>query len=272
MRARFARILLVVSRAACLLLLLASCPRTAAAQDDCAERAASATVDDAVRAYEEADFETANALFDQLVLGADLTRADLVRVYATRALLRFGDSDAEGMLHDLTALASLEPDYELGPRAPPPVHAAFDAARGAPALALDVTIEATPLGAHVLAHASGDRADIVRAVVVAARTGDGRFRESTDGTVTLTQAGDVVEYYARIVGPGGATLASLGSREAPQMQRLAPFEAHDDTLAIVLGTSGAALAVAALVVTLVLVLAPSGTNEVVGPTFQIPSM
>jgi len=255
-----------------LMLLLVSLPARALAQDDCVEHAQHVSVDDAVRAYEEADFETASSLFDQLVLGADLSRADLVRVYATRALLRFGDSDAEGMQHDLTALASLEPDYELGPRAPPPVHAAFDAARNAPALDLDVVIEPTPLGVHVTARALGDRADIVRAVVVGARTRDGRFRESTDGTVTVTQPGEEIEYYARIVGPGGATLATLGSREAPQTRRVEPFRQQDDTLAIVLGASGAALAVAAIVVILVLVLGPSGTTEVTGPTFQIPSL
>jgi len=255
-----------------LLMLLVSLPGAARAQDGCAESSQRASVDEAVRAYEEADFERANALFDQLVLGADLSRADLVRVYATRALLRFGDSDAEGMLHDLTALASLEPDYELGPRAPPPVHAAFDAARDAPALDLDVVIEPTPLGVHVTARALGDRADIVRAVVVGARSRDGRWRESTDGTVTITQPDEEIEYYARIVGPGGATLANLGTHELPQTRRVEPFRQQDDTLAIVLGTSGAALAAAAVVVILVLVLGTSGTTEVSGPTFQIPAL
>lgn len=242
------------------------------AQTDCVERVADASVDDAVHAYEEADFERANALFDQLILGADLSRSDLVRVYATRALLRFGDGDGEGMLHDLTALASLEPSYDLGPRAPPPVHAAFDRVRGE-ALDVAISVEPTPLGVHVVARATADRAAITRAVVVGVRTRGGSFRESTDGSVTLTQPGDEIEYYARVVGPGGATLVERGSREQPQVERVVPFEAHDDTLAIALGATGGALAVAAIVVTIVvLTLVPTGSDQVIGPTFQIPSM
>ena len=249
------------------------CTTSAEAQVDCAARAPG-TVDDAVRAYEEADFETAYALFDSLILGADLTRADLIRVYATRALLRFADGDSEGMLRDLAALASLEPEYQLGPRAPPPVHEAFDGLRGgAAALALEVRIVPTPLGARIETSATGDRADIVRAIVVGARATGGTFRESTDGTISVTEPSETIEYYARIVGPGGATLAERGDREHPHIERVAAFAARDDTVAIVLGTSGAVLAVAAaVVITVVLTTGAAGTDQVIGPTFDLPSM
>lgn len=249
-----------------LLVVLSLAPRIASAQ--CGE-AGSASVDEAVAAYEEADFERAYALFDQLILGTSLSRSDLVRVYATRALLRFADGDSEGMLRDLTALASLEPAYELGPRAPPPVHEAFDRLRGA-ALDLEVAIEPLAVGARLSALVVGDRADIVRAVVVGARAPGGRFRESTDGTISIAEAAGELEYYARVVGPGGATLAVRGEREAPQVERFAP-RSNDDTLAIVLGTTGAALAVGAGILVAVL-LTTSGptTNEIVGPRFEIP--
>lgn len=249
------------------IVVLSLAPLPAAAQA-CGDGSA-ASVDEAVAAYEEADFERAYALFDQLILGTQLSRSDLVRVYATRALLRFADGDSEGMLRDLTALASLEPAYELGPRAPPPVHEAFDRLRGA-ALDLEVVIEPLAVGARVSARVIGDRADIVRAVVVGVRVPGGRFRESTDGTISIAEASGELEYYARVVGPGGATLAVRGERDAPQLERFAP-RSSDDTLAIVLGTSGAALAIGAGVLLAVLFTsAGPTTNEVIGPRFEIP--
>lgn len=232
-------------------------------------------LDRGVALYEAADLEGALATLERAERGEDLTRSDLIRLLATRALVLFALDRSEPMLADLTALASLAPEHDLGDRAPPAVREAFDRARARVREPLSVRAVAHPLaaGVRVSAEVRGDRGALVRAVRVRARAPGGSFRAGRDAVVLPTLA-DAVEVVVEVVGPGGAVLASDGADDAPRrltvargVDSRATDQRRDPALAVGLA-AGAAVLVAAAVV-LALVLAGGGRDTVlVGPSLE----
>jgi len=244
-----------------------------------AEAAAQSAVDRGVASYEAGEFEAALQAFAEAEEGDSLRRDELVRLLSTRALLYFAEDRSEAMLRDLRALASLEPQYDLGPRAPPAVREAFDRARAraAEGLRLDVRARSSDDGVQVTARPAGDGAGLVRSIELSVRPPEGSWQRSRSGEVTLAVTGlDWVEYAAAALGPGQAVLVRRGTETLPQRLVLRPSDAGgsgdggpDLGLLLGLGLGGAAL-VAAVVVVAVVVAAGSGGDRLAPPQIEWP--
>jgi len=235
-------------------------------------------IDRGVELYEQADFEGALAALGEAEASGELERAALVRLLAVRALVDFALNRPEALERDLLMLASLEPGYDLGVRAPPAVRRSFERLRegGDGLLRVVLAVEPMPGGARVVASVHGDRAGMTRRVELAARAPSGEWRRGEDGSVVLPVAsGGEVEAWARAVGPGGAVLATAGSEEAPRRLSVpaavpeggaatggdAAGSGGDTWLWIGVGAGSAVLAAA--VVALVIVLGGSGDGQTV---------
>lgn len=83
-------------------------------------------VDEAIEAYEEADFESALEAFQEAASNADLSVEELLQLFEMRALVHHALQDEEAMRQDLQRLIAVRPSYRLGRLAPPPVREAFD--------------------------------------------------------------------------------------------------------------------------------------------------
>lgn len=227
-------------------------------------------LDEGVRRYEEADFDGALAALERAEASGELERPDLLRLLATRALVFHALDRSEEMHRALSALLSIEPDYELGPRAPPGVRRAADRVRRElhGPIELRARVEAAPGGVRLVVRERNDIAGLVDRIDVAARTeGSSRWRTSRDGSVVLSTSRDpVVEYHATAIGPGGTALVRLGTPDDPQRIRAAGAgepDARGDATPWGWIAAGAVVAVAAGVVIAVLVSSSSQSSGAV---------
>jgi hypothetical protein len=255
------------------LVALVSLPSLASAQG--AEH-----IDEGVRLYEEADLTGALEALSRAEEGP-LDRSELLRLLLTRALVRFGLGEFGPLERDLLAIATIEPDYDLGVRAPPPLQNAFARAkeRVTAPLGLSVELEGMAGGVRLEAVTTGDRAGVVERVVIAARpAGQGEFSRGDGGTLTLpVSAGGEVELYAEAIGPGGAVLATDGTSEEPRRAAVpAPVAAGGGSavdsgpnVPLLVGvTVGAAVVVAAVIVAIVLATSGGGGTRPQGPIVE----
>lgn len=173
-------------------------------------------VDEGVRHYENADFPRAIQAFARAEAASDLQRADVVELLVRRALVHFAMNAEARMREDLRRLATLEPNHVLGAETPPAVRAAFESVRRdlEGRIALRVESHAIPDGVHLAVEVTGDAAGLVRSVRLGARSPGGEWTEREGNEIDVPAA--EVEYYAEAIGPGGAVLASDGSRDAPR--------------------------------------------------------
>jgi len=164
----------------------------------------------------EAEFEEALVLFDRAEAGVDLSRADLVRLVSARCLVRFAMDDGDGLSRDLTALASLAPDHRWGAEAPPEITSGFRAARRASTGPIEVLISHRPVASGVWLDAvvAHDDANLVREVRLFSRTHEGAYRRAAPGPRAVPP-GVALQYYAELIGPGGAVIANVASPTAP---------------------------------------------------------
>jgi len=176
-------------------------------------------VERGVERYYHADMRAAERSFRQATEASDLTRDDLVQLLLYRALVRFAASDWTSVDADLRALASLDPQRSLPPEAPPPVVERWDRVRRTitEPLSVDVRATAVPEGAVLRAEAHGDVGGLVRAVRIHARVASRAW--STDNgpeAHVAAPSGSRLAYYAEAIGPGGAVVATVGTRATPR--------------------------------------------------------
>jgi hypothetical protein len=237
-----------------------------------AQTEGAAAIDESVRLYEDADLEGALAAIERAERGP-LDKTALLRLLATRVLIRFGLGMFEPLERDLLAIATIAPDYDLGIRAPPPIQQAFERARSrvtAP-LALRLEIHAGATGAEVGAATVGDRASVVRRIEIAARpAGASAWRRGEGRVVLAVEPGDAIEAYARALGPGGAELAVDGSEDSPRRlvaSALDETDGGESWLPWLLAGAGV-LAIGAAVVLTLLVVGGSDTTRPRGPVLE----
>lgn len=230
-------------------------------------------LDEGVRLYEQAELQAALAALERAAEGT-LERADVVRLLATRALVRFALGFFEPLERDLLAIATLEPDYQLGMRAPPPLHAAYERLQGqiSGPLRVRIELEALEAGVRLTARTEGDAANVVERVELSARRVGGEWQRGRDGNLVLpVLSGERVELYAEAIGPGSAVLASDGTANAPRTETVPPFRrdqpepAGMSTGAKVGIAAGAAAIVAAVVIVAILVAGGAEGTRPQGP-------
>ncbi|MEM9188190.1 MAG: hypothetical protein AAGF12_03395 [Myxococcota bacterium] len=205
-----------------------------------------------------AQFRDALEAFNRAETDGDLTREDVIAIYDARCLIYRATRRAE-LQRAITALGSLEPTHRFPAEAPPELQALFDAeVHTGLFIELDVTpsLETVTVDARVANDVAGLVSEVVRYVDL----GDGTFREVQERE--LRPEGRTVRYFVEAFGPGGAVLASAGSRDAPEIARLhlaplqsAPDEEEGPSPWIFVGI-GAGVAVAAAVLITVLLVVP----------------
>jgi hypothetical protein len=236
-------------------------------------------VDEGRRELRRAQFDAALALFDRAEQRDDMTREDAIDLYDARALAHLALDDAPALRRDLSALAALDPEHRFGREAPPELQEAFSqtvrASEGP--LALEGRTRGLPGAIEVEVTAMSDPG-IVQEVRVFVRVGGGSWRRLT-GQSQSAGEGQTLDYYAEAVGPGGAVLATLGTREEPRPSEpaLAPGSPQPIRAGggggggggggpspwLFVGIGAAVAAVAALVVVIVVLVTgsqPAGTQ------------
>lgn len=179
---------------------------------------ASDELDLAESLLDEALFDEAVALFDEAEARGDLSKENLIRLFAGRAVAHFANRRSERMEIDLRRLAAISSHDPFPASAPPPVVEAFARALAARQGPLDVDVDARLVegAARFEVRVDNDPGDLVRAVVVHVRA------EDTGPWVTLAEApyryettATTVSYRAELRGPGGSVLARVGTAVSP---------------------------------------------------------
>lgn len=224
-------------------------------------------LDQAAARVEEADFDAAARLLDAAEDGSDLSRADVVRLYASRAAVGLALGRMDAMARDLARLDALEPHYELDAAARPELRDGL-AACPHEALRLDLRFEALPGSARIVSAVAGDPGGLAREVHLRARVaGAAAWTEQTGDTLTVSATGAEVEYWGEVLGPGGAVLVTVGSAAAPLTARAgdaasAPVsEARGGTNWLWVGLGVGAGVVAIAVVVVLVVLLSGGSSD-----------
>lgn len=208
-------------RAACsrvLALALVISSATAAAQD------ATSRLAEAESAYREGRFDEARQLVDRVASGDELETLDEVRqLLVLRVQINAAMRDRDAVTADLRRLAQLDPEWAPPEAIPPEIRQELSALAGTiEPVRLEVTHEEVFGGVVVRAEASGTGSGLTRGVRMYARTPGGEWL-AHDGDILRvpTPPGRVIEYYAEVVGPGGATVVTAGSSDEPFHARAA---------------------------------------------------
>lgn len=235
--------------AASLAILLAS-PAAARAQSP---------VDDGWRRMQEADFEGAAHAFDDAEAGT-LTRAELVRTLEGRAHVHYALGEEAALAAALARLAAMAPEHRFAAEAPPELVERFRELAGRRRLALEVALVEGEAEARLEARASGDPGGLVRHVRVAARVDDGPWVEAEDEPLTIPiDPARALAWYGEAIGPGGAIVASDGSRAAPHRRGAAASGGEPPWGWIGLG-AGAAVIAGVVIAVVVVATQPADTQ------------
>lgn len=241
-------------------------------------------VDEGRQRYRSADFRGALEAFARADTATDLTSEDLALLLETRALVHLAMDNHQEFETDLARLASIDPNHRFDDDLPPEVRQTFARVRSRSAGRLAVTVDAQsrPDGVVLEASARNDPGALVREVRVYGRAGGGAWEHESDRPLVLpVDRGARVEYYAVAIGPGGATLAEMGSAERPLRSIAgiedtgaapAPQPTEDDDSGGGVATwlwIGAGVLVVAATVVLVVVLT-SGESDVTQPSAPMP--
>jgi hypothetical protein len=183
-------------------------PEHARANDD---------LDSAIEHAEDADFDAALASFDAAIASGTLTRDELIVLLSQRALVWHAVGNDNALGRDLSLLAMLAPDRELGRAAPPPLVARWHELRATQGAALSVHGSCGPSasGTQLAAQVEGLRDAELGQVFIHTRRPGGEWVQKQAASVDIPSGDDGVEYYIRVLGPGGVDLASEGSEDAP---------------------------------------------------------
>ena len=187
-------------------------------------------IEQAEERYAQADFDGALDLLAEAEAADDLERADVVDLLVTRALVNLGAGEAEAYEDSLRQLATLEPDYRMGPQFPPHVREQFETIREE-SRPLELTASAEVIAGAVRVQTQlSDPGNLVRRLRIGGRDGStGPFQvESGRELEVPAAAGATVQWYAEAIGPGGAVVARVGSPDEPRTESI-----HAD-----LGTEG----------------------------------
>jgi hypothetical protein len=175
-------------------------------------------LEDARRAYEDAEFQRALELLEDAEWNAALDRESLVLLLETRALAARALGDTALTRSTLQALASIDPQHAFGPEVPPELVAAFTQERSELRGPVRVVgrVEASVSGLRVVADVEGDVAGLVREVRVYGRADADAVRDAPGALDVPVPPGARVEWWAEALGAGGAVLARDGSRASPR--------------------------------------------------------
>lgn len=186
---------------------------------------AHAQLDRAASAADSGRFEEAVMLLTSLIEGERLSREDLVQALERRVLVYYALRRHRPLRRDLDFLLAMEPAMDFGSSAPPDLAATIEERRRV-SQQLEVSAHVEDLHGEVRVVARGHFVveGFALHTLVGARSPDGEFRLSHDAEVRYRPppGGGRVEYFAAVIGPGGAVLVGDGSQTAPKVHQLPP--------------------------------------------------
>jgi hypothetical protein len=176
-------------------------------------------IDGARAALQDARFSEALVALERAEASGTLSREDLVLLYELEALAHRGLDDAERVESSLRRLAVLDRRHEFLPESPPAMRRQFEAIAARAPWSPVVDVRQVPAGDAIELRAvvRADPLRLERAVRLYTRVGQGAYEltENAPARVSLSP-GRTIEFYAELIGPGGAVIASDGSALAPR--------------------------------------------------------
>lgn len=176
------------------------------------------TVDEARRAYDSAQHARSLELLDQAEASTDLTREDLAELLLLRAMVHRAQRQMDLAEVDLLRLANLDPERQLGRTVHPSLRRLFETVRERVPGPVRLEVAADRMGGMVRLRVSvtDDVAALTQAFRLYGRPAGGAWRDTDASTLEVSaRPSQAVEYYAEAIGPGGAVIASHGTRGEP---------------------------------------------------------
>ncbi len=251
-----------------------------------AEAQAHPLVEAGITQVSDAAFEEALSSFDSAWNGSGLTREDVIALLANRAVANFALRASAAVDRDLGFLAAIDRTYAFAPHVPPPMRDRFEQIRkqtGQPSLSVLTRFGLGRASIELEVHEMPR--ELIREARMFARPVGGAFVVSSAGSLELANPQEhAIEWYAEVVGPGGAVLLKEGEADAPRRALHAPALAAPSAPAArpasaqpeansrawrwwAIGGSTAAAAVATTVAVL-LVREPAQTTQVSSPVLK----
>ncbi len=171
-----------------------------------------------IAAYEEGDFDEAEAAFGRAMSSGVLSRDDYVLVLAHRLLIAQARGDSERVETLALRLASLDPDALVSAMSPQ-LEEVMERARARADGIVRLEIEHTSgeEGLEVNARVRGDLGALVEEVRLQGRVDGGPWIQGEGGTLLVPEAeAGEVEVVAEAIGPAGVVLAQVGTQDAPE--------------------------------------------------------
>ena len=175
-------------------------------------------IDEARAAYDRARYDRALELLEEAEQASDLTRDDLVELLLLSANAHRRQREMELVEVDLTRLASLDPERDLGRRVHPAIRRVFDRVteRVSRPVHVEATAEREGSRVEITAAVTDDIAALTQGFRLHGRAEGGTWEETNDSTLTVRAEPQLaVEYWVEAIGPGGAPIATHGSAAEP---------------------------------------------------------
>jgi len=225
-------------------------------------------VDEGVRRLHDADFAGALQLFGDAERSDDLTRADLVTLLEARATVHLALDDRLSADSDLRMLAALDHDHPVSSAASPDFTEAFERAVAAVREGLSISATHTRSGDRVQIDTwiRADPAGLVRSIRVFARRGDSPWGDASPSQARVSASPDTrVSYYAEAIGPGGAVVATIGSRQHPRSVPVGDSGENGGVPWLWIGVGAGATALVATIAVVLVATSGGGDTVIDGP-------
>ncbi len=176
-------------------------------------------VDQARAQYDATRHREALELLDRAEEERDLTRADLEELLLLKAMIHRALRQMDLAEVDMFRLASLDPSRELGREVPPQLRRVFEQVLERVPGPVRVEVRAERAGEVVTIRAEvlDDVAALAQGFRIFGRADGGPLRQSTEARLDVTALPHQdAEYWAEVIGPGGAPIATFGTEAAPE--------------------------------------------------------
>ncbi len=175
-------------------------------------------IDEARAAYDATQHERGLELLEQAEAGTDLSRDELAELLLLRAMIHRALRQMDLAEIDLFRLAALDPARELGREVHPSLRRLFATVqqRVPGPVRLEAGAEREGETVEIRVAVTDDVAALAQGFRIHGRVSGGAWRESTTATLTLpADPSEGAEYWAEVIGPGGAVIATHASAASP---------------------------------------------------------
>lgn len=175
-------------------------------------------IDEARAAYDATQHERGLELLEQAEAGTELSREDLAELLLLRAMIHRALRQMDLAEVDLFRLAALDPERELGREVHPSLRRLFATVqqRVPGPVRLEASAEREGETVEIRVAVNDDVAALAQGFRIHGRAAGGAWRESTTATLTVPVAPtETAEYWAEVLGPGGAVIATHASAASP---------------------------------------------------------